>query len=61
MALNDVGSLRTALQQQHTNVVEVDDSLTDTVGSLKEAMMVIIRRKKQEDLEYGDAITNGSH
>ena len=60
LASNDVDVLRSGLQQQHNDVVDVDVSLAETVGSLKDAMMAIIKRKKQEDAEYNDEISNSS-
>ena len=45
------------LEEHHNGVVNADMSLNVCVGTLKEAMMTIIRRKKQE----GAAVNGNSH
>ena len=58
LALSDLDSLKTVLKQQHNDVVDVDTSLAETVGTLKEAMMTIIKRKKQQDAQHNGDIMN---
>ncbi|KAK2159394.1 hypothetical protein LSH36_154g12000 [Paralvinella palmiformis] len=58
LALSDLDSLQTVLKQQHNDVVDVDTSLAETVGTLKEAMMTIIKRKKQQDAQHNGDIMN---